>query len=134
MDKEHLNKINQWRNERKDERIHFGVNVDLTIGEAWCAIDTAPIRLNNHIRRTGAMFKAGYTYAELPEIFYDNEWWEIARTDLRDDVCTSTCTDNYPEVNELRQRLKDTVSYGARLHRWDDGRRTFAIIDSISDG
>ena len=69
------------------------------------------------------------------EFMYKGEWWTLARTDLKDDVCTTR-----PQLLNDVKVLADPIEmyrkdfYGARLKRHDDGRLTFAVIDSFSDG
>lgn len=73
-------------------------------------------------------------YAE-PQMWYRNEWWWLARTDLCDDVCTGR-VENWP-LDEWIKYYKDKCAkaYGARLHRYKhDDFPTFAIIDAMTDG
>ena len=90
-----------------DLREHDGFAVDLTINETMALLATA---------------KDGVVH-------YKGHDWCIARTDLKDDVCTTRYSAGV--------KMMPQCAYGARLkHYTDNGRdeRVFAVIDSWSDG
>lgn len=72
-------------------------------------------------------------------IKHDGKWWTLARTDLKDDICTNSIPfaggDSAEHGRGMHvDRCIKTCRYGARFYEHDDGRRTFAVIDAYSDG
>lgn len=96
------------------------------------------IRLLQHapwrVIRTLEHFWGRSELKEELEIFHRKMWWAVARTDLLDDVCTGAIELLNQKDMDPRIRVARRIAYGARLKRHPDGRRTFAIIDSVSDG
>lgn len=79
----------------------------------------------------------GYGVFQELQMWYQNEWWWVARTDLCDDVCTGILESRWTLqewVDHYKNKCKN--SYGARLYplRPKEQFRTFAIIDSLTDG
>lgn len=83
---------------------------DLDPAQALAILNTAPSRLGTA------------WYGPVIEILYKERWLHLARTDLKDDVCTG-------RPGYTLDKFKQLVRYGARIS--DD---TFAVIDSLSDG
>ncbi len=78
----------------------------------------------------------GWGVHEELQMWHQNEWWWVARTDLIDDICTGRIEKDWT-LDEWIAHYKAKVakSYGARLKR-DPGRDfpCFAVIDSLTDG
>lgn len=70
------------------------------------------------------------------QMWFQNEWWWVARTDLYDDVCTGRVEPNWTLQDWIdHYKAKCAKSYGARLKRYKIGDfPTFAIIDQRTDG
>ena len=62
------------------------------------------------------------------EIFYNDEWLQLCRTDYMDDICTIDEEDPNKTLEELRQKYLRKIRYGAYTNN------RFAVIDSVSDG
>ncbi len=67
--------------------------------------------------------KEGYKWKDVIQIFYDGQWRDVCRTDLKDNVATTGSSDSF-------SKYLNAVRYGARILR--NGH--FAVIDSYSDG
>lgn len=66
---------------------------------------------------------------DWPELFYNEGWRRVVRTDYCDDVCTGLCATK--TVEEWRQHYLKKAAH-ARLVRIGPAR--FAIIDAMTDG
>jgi hypothetical protein len=96
----------QWFIDNGDKTVHDGFAVDLSINQT-----------NEILKKAvGGMVE------------HEGIWWKLARTDLKDDVCTTQFG------SEGERDYTKNVRYGARLKRHADGRHTFAIVDAWSDG
>ena len=102
-----------------------GFHVDIPEDEARAIVASADIRIDE-----GDIW---------PKIYYNGEWMVLARTDLKDDVCTLGA---FSSCSMLRLRSADQIRakvaaakriYGARIHINPD-HSTFALIDQWSDG
>ena len=104
-------------------------NIDLGPDYVRRFLEICPWRLV--ITPAPAPFKGKETHLE---VMYESEWWELARTDLMDDVCTTFSLPapwmHDPDPLAWLRKLK---FYGARLKQRDH-YRTFALIDQYSDG
>jgi len=74
--------------------------------------------------KVGWPYKEGHKWKDVTiQIFYDGQWRDVCRTDLKDNVATTGSSDSFSEY-------LNAVHYGARILR--NGH--FAVIDSYSDG
>lgn len=112
-----------------NKKLVDGYPVDFTKKEALDILNKAKWRI---IGQREEFFGVS-EYLEEVEVFYKNTWWELARTDLKDDICTGECTRRRDKKNPVG-RFINACRYGARLYKHKDKRRTFAVIDSFSDG
>jgi hypothetical protein len=113
---------NEWLKATADSTEFFGYKVDLSRTQTIVALST------------GAMRTVTVEYGTEPILTYNGEDYEVCRTDLKDDVATSWCTTKSAE--EWREHYLDVASncYGARINSYEDGRKTFCVVDSVSDG
>lgn len=112
----------KYKESLMDKKTHYGVTVDLTAREALEALKgETHVEHAEHPYRTNRLF-----------VKFRGEIFEVARTDLMDDVCTTYV--NQKPADELLAHFVAKCNFGARLKRHADGRKTFAVIDSFSDG
>ncbi len=64
------------------------------------------------------------------DIKIDDKWLHLCRTDLKDDIRTSSA-EGESSVEEVRKKYLQKIRYGARIC---DEHGYFAVIDSYSDG
>lgn len=67
------------------------------------------------------------------EVLVDGEWMALARTGLKDDICTFSFDDS-KDIEKTRESYIDKIKYGARIIVENNGFLTFAVVDSLSDG
>jgi len=80
------------------------------------------------VEHVGWPYKADWVWTEkIVEIHYEGEWMRVARTDFKDDVCTTN--PNCDTFDGYVRKLQNS-RYGVRVR--DNG--TFSIIDAYSDG
>lgn len=91
-------------------KAHHGYSVDLSCAETFSVLD------NNQSRSVAGGI----------EVKFQGEWWTLARTDLKDDVCTTIS-------GQTLDQYRDSAIFGARLKR-GVGRQYFAVVDAYSDG
>lgn len=106
----------------KAKPTYYGFEVDLSKEDAIAFLHTAQMRFGEW--QTSWAQHEPYRY---PEVFYKGNWIKLCRTDLKDDVATSS--PQKASLGECREFYVRKVRYGART---DD--RLFAVVDSISDG
>jgi len=94
--------------------------VDLLPEEAAAVMDEAEYRLVDRPRWYGP--STGI------QIHYQGQWWNVARTDFQDDVCTFLVAEK--TLAEWVEFYKERNSFGVRLRQ----NGIFAVIDSFSDG
>lgn len=99
-----------------------GYQVDLLRPAAFKVMDNARYRLKFDKQWGGNGL----------EIFYKRKWWGVCRTDLKDNVATGWVTSK--TLDQWLKHYRAKVRYGVRLLDHGDGRRSFAVIDSYSDG
>lgn len=63
----------------------------------------------------------------------NGEWMELARTDLKGQVC-SIFPRTYNTVNQARAEFIGGIRYGVRVLRTEGAKPIFAVIDRLSDG
>jgi len=70
------------------------------------------------------------------QMWYQNEWWWVCRTDLWDDICTGIVEQGWTLDEWIdHYKRKCAKSYGARPKTDKvDGFPMFAIIDALTDG
>ncbi len=93
-------------------------NIDLSVEEGLKVLASADIRKGD----------GG------PEIYYKDNWWDLCRTDLTDNVATGSSFStklNCTSLDEIRNNCAKGIRYGVRL---DKENNLFSIIDSWSDG
>jgi len=80
------------------------------------------------VEHVGWPCKDGHIWNEnVVEIHYEGEWRRVARTDFKDDVCTtSPMCDTFDGYVRKLQNSR----YGVRIQ----SNGTFSIIDAYSDG
>ena len=77
------------------------------------------------------------------QIFYKRKWWEVARTDLMNDVCTGCA--GHKTLDEWIEYYRPKMRYGVRLNEFTVACplcrvshhklfRVFAVIDRMTDG
>ena len=74
-------------------------------------------------------------YGSYPHIQYKDEWWELCRTDLTDNVVTGYSL--HKNLDEVRNYFAEKVRYGIRLvtaPEYDVDTSCFCCVDSWSDG
>ena len=123
--------MNDMQKPRSGSHVFYGrYTVDLSPRDAWAALYDAEIRA----RET----EKADPYGVEAEILFRGDWWVLARTDLKDDVCTGryVIQTTTPQDGLLRhkQEFMRSVTYGARLRIDADGLRVFSVVDRFSDG
>jgi hypothetical protein len=71
---------------------------------------------------------------DWPELRFRGQWWSVARTDWKDDVCTGLAETLTAEQWREYCVWKLERAYGVRLTDSAIGHKTFAIVDAYSDG
>ena len=105
--------------------------VDYTRKEARQLLSNSPARLLVRYAGPDFLFKKRKKYNEL-QVFIDDVWMSLARTDLKDDVCTSDYWE-FSDVGEALEFFVKEARYGARVKRYKR-KIIFAVIDNFSDG
>jgi len=111
--------IEKWLVDSGDKTNHFGMNVDLSVNDTTKVFESSKFRTRKK--------KSWHADFNGLQIFYKDKWMDVARTDLKDDVCTTLC--EVKSKKEWVDHYKRNIQYGARIKE-----KTFAVIDSISDG
>ncbi len=73
-------------------------------------------------------------YGPGHQIQYKNEWWDLGRTDLTNDVATGCCFHSHVDMSnldEVRNYFAEKIRYGVRLC---EEPKLFSCVDSWSDG
>ena len=92
--------------------------LDLSVEEGLKVLASADMRVHK---------KDGDKYTKA-EIYYKDEWRDLYRTDLTDNVGTYRFED-FKDLDETRNYYAAKVKYGIRLRKGG-----FGIVDSWSDG
>lgn len=116
----------KWVAENGDSREHYGIKIDLSYNETREFLKDCRM-----IVYTEDSSGWGYRRIEC-KVLYQREWWDLSRTDLKDNVATGRGHLWEPQAN--RDAWIRNVRYGARLNRWTEDLRSFSIIDAFSDG
>jgi len=122
----------EWLVDHGDRTQHYGSSVDLSINQAKSILLGDPVRICEVVTPAGGFFATEVRSHKL-EVQYAGEWWEVCRTDLMDNVCTGGF-ERYYDATNARSRWIAKVRFGARLIKHEDGRRSFAVVDSTTDG
>lgn len=116
----------QWFEEHKNLREHYGSSVTHSILEARALLSKAPMRL------------APASDGGEPDlqVQIDGEWLNLCRTDLKDDVATHIRGHTSGGVEAARTYYLKHIRYGARVRdpKHGPGAKLFAVVDSLSDG
>lgn len=115
-----------------DAHEHDGQKVDLSITETLAALENPAAVISVRPTMWGRTPMVEYQLC----IMFQGEWFELARTDLFDDVCTGG--DAYRVKTDLQEVLnfwRGKVRLGARVKRYPHRPLPIlAIVDSLSDG
>jgi len=115
-----------------DAHEHEGKKVDLSITETLAALEDPEAVISVRPSMWGTSPMVEYQLC----IMFRGEWFELARTDLFDDVCTGG--DAYKVKTDAREELKrwrKKVGFGARIKRYPHRPLPLlAIVDALSDG
>jgi hypothetical protein len=103
-----------------------GYSVDWNVDEGYKILSEAPLR------------KANDSMGGYVEIFVNGNWAVLCRTDLMDNVATSSGYDS-GSIEENRTNYLKRIGFGVRYQESTDkccGKitRLFAVIDSLTDG
>ena len=79
-------------------------------------------------------YRIGTAHGERVRIMFEGRWYDLARTDLRDDCATWIRTGQNLDYDQNPPAYMARRCYGARVKEHDDGRRSFQVIDTESDG
>lgn len=117
----------EWRAKHGDDMTHDGFSVDLSYNQT--------IEFLTECRMHLVTYDSPYWHYRSVEcrVLYDGLWWDLSRTDLKDNVATGRPSVSW-NIDSCREFWKHQCRYGTRLNRWDDSRRSFSIIDAWSDG
>lgn len=105
---------------------HMSYPVDLSCAATQDALAGVQARIASRVGGLGLLHYC--------EILYRGHWWELARTDLADDVCTGGGDDYGKGADQIVRDYAARARFGARLKHYPGGRRVFAVVDSLSDG
>lgn len=100
--------------------------------DAEIALEGAPWRIVGYLREQGNVA----SYQEDVHIFYDGNWWALARADKKLQVTSDRYT-GYRNRPDPVQEYLEKVRYGAALSVWMENhqkQRIFAVLDRMTDG
>lgn len=104
--------------------------VDLTVHQAKAVLRKGRRYRKRYRREVWRHATKGYLDWPEVKIWYRGQWWKLALTDLKDDVCVGI---GVPEPDALQSDplrwFREQVNYGARLKN-----NTFAVVRAFSDG
>lgn len=111
-------------------KTYQGYPIDLTADEARAALAPGtPIRLEKWRSPWGNDYAGKDWPWTAVLVRYQDKWWELTRTDLKDDVETGRDGASEWVSKDPLGYFRERAQYGARLR---NGR--FAVINTWSDG
>ena len=96
--------------------------LDLSVEEGLKILASADMRIVNR------------KYGRRHQIQYKDEWWDLSRTDLVDNVSTGCSFHSHVDMSnldEVRNYFAEKIRYGVRLC---EKPKIFSCVDSWSDG
>lgn len=101
--------------------------LDLSIEEGLKVLASADIRIDKDRK-----------YGPRHEIWYKDEWWDLGRTDLIDNIaggCSFHSHVDMSNLDEVRNYFAEKIKYGVRLNMFKTNpHKCFSCVDSWSDG
>jgi hypothetical protein len=115
-----------WVKANGDKHEHDGFKVDLSFNETRDFLKNCRLHIYSRDGHWGRSVEA--------QVLYNGMWWDLCRTDLKDNVATTRGHGGWYGIDKLRELWSQQVRFGTRFNVWDDTRRSFSIIDAWSDG
>lgn len=113
-DEDAAKRRDEWYAKNGDLVVHDGLPVDYSINQTKHILATAEMR-------------------NKQEILIEGVWMILTRTDLKDDVHTSSSELYAGSQDDVRRRFIRRVGFGARVKRYAHGT-FFSVVDQWSDG